>query len=88
MSNPVTIRDTSPEAELTLIRLLRAKPACKRLGDAVSASNRVAQQCKNAIRRRHPEISEEEIKLRFIEINYGSEIANEVRTYLSNRDER
>ena len=82
MSNPATIRDTSPEAELALIRLLRAKPAFEHLRDAVSASNRVAEQCKNAIRRSNPEISEDEVKLRFIELNYGSEIADEVREYL------
>ena len=88
MSNPAISRDASPEAELVLIHLLRAKPAFERLGDAVLASNRVAEQCKNAIRRRHPEFSEDEIKLRFIEINYGSEIADKVQTYLNNQDER
>jgi len=56
-----------------------------RLNDAVAASNRVAQQCKNAIRRSHPQISEDEINLRFIEINYGEKIASEVRTYLSKK---
>lgn len=56
-----------------------------RLCDAVSASNRVAEQCKNAIRRRHPRISEDEIKLRFIELNYGPEIAASVRSYISSK---
>ncbi len=56
-----------------------------RLGDAVSASNRVAEQCKNAIRRIHPQITEDEVKLRFIELNYGQEIAADVRAYLSNK---
>ncbi len=55
-----------------------------RVYSAVCASNRVAEQCKNAIRRSQPQISEDEIKLRFIELNYGQEIANEVRAYLSN----
>lgn len=77
--------DTTQEAESVLIRMLRAKPAPARLSDAVAASNRVAQQCKEAIRRRHPELSDQEIGLRFIEINYGRELASKVRTYLSNR---
>jgi hypothetical protein len=85
MSKPIMIRDTSPEAESVLIGILRDKPACMRLRDAVSASNLVAEQCKNAIRRRHPQISEDEVKLRFIELNYGREIANEVRAYLSRK---
>lgn len=65
-----------------LIQLFRAKPAPRRLAEAFSASNRVAEQCKNAIRQRHPEFSEDEIDLRFIELNYGQKIAGEVRAYL------
>lgn len=82
---PNTARDSSPEAELVLIQLLRDRPAAMRLNDAVTASNRVAQQCKNAIRRSHPQSSEDEINLRFIEINYGKAIANAVRSYLSKK---
>jgi len=83
MPTPNFIRDTLPEAESVLIGLLQDRPAALRLRDAVTASNRVAQQCKDAIRRNHPEISEDEIKLRFIELNYGQEIADEVRAYLN-----
>jgi len=79
------LHDTAKEAESVLIRMLRAKPAPTRLSDAVAASNRVAQQCKEALRRSHPELSEQEINLRFIEINYGREIAGEVRAYLGNK---
>ncbi len=85
MSTPANIRDTSPEAESVLIQLLRERPAPMRLADAVSASNRVAEQCKNAIRRWNPQISENEVKLRFIELNYGQEIADDVRAYLGDK---
>jgi len=85
MPIPPAIRDTTPEAESILIRLIQDKPATVRLGDAVAASNRVAQQCKSAIRRSHPGLSEEEIKLRFIALNYGQEIADDVRAYLGNK---
>jgi hypothetical protein len=83
MPTPNTIKDTLPEAESVLIGLLRDRPAPLRLRDAVAASNRVARQCKDAIRRNHPKFSEDEIKLRFIELNYGQEIADEVRAYLN-----
>jgi hypothetical protein len=83
MPTPNIIQDTLPEAESVLIGLLRVRPAHLRLSDAVTASNRVAQQCKNAIRRNHPKISEDDLKLRFIELNYGQEIADEVRAYLN-----
>jgi hypothetical protein len=85
MPTPSAIHDTSPEAESILIRLIQEKPAAARLRDAVAASNRVAQQCKEAIQRNHPDCSEEEIKLRFIAINYGQEIADKVRVYLGNK---
>lgn len=81
MSTPENTLDTTPEAESVLIELLRARPPACRLEDAVSASNRVAEQCKDAIRRMNPRISEDEVKLRFIELNYGAEIAERVRHY-------
>ncbi len=89
MSRRSEIHDTSPEAERVLIDLIRNKPAHVRLGDAIDSSNRVAEQCKNAIRRNHPEISENEVRLRFIELNYGNEMARELRVWLAGKvDER
>ncbi|MEM7785331.1 MAG: hypothetical protein AAF623_18435 [Planctomycetota bacterium] len=82
MPSPPVNHDTSPEAESILIRLIQEKPAAARLGDAVAASNRVARQCKEAIRRSHPDCCEEDIKLRFIALNYGQELAEKVRAYL------
>ena len=89
MSTRASIIDTSPEADLVLIELIRNKPAHNRLRNAIDSSNRVAEQCKEAIRRRHPEISDNDVKLRFVELNYGNEIANELRAWLSRiADER
>ena len=85
MPTPSIIRDTSPEAEAVLIRLIREKPNHLRLQDAVAASNRVAEQCKTAIRRSNPELSEHEVKLRFIAINYGQELADKVRAYVGEK---
>ena len=87
MPTQKSTHDTTPEAESILIQLLRAKPPSERLADAVLASNRVAEQCKNAIRRMNPEISDDEVKLRFIALNYGSELADRVRDYLSANNE-
>lgn len=86
MSSRNPLCDTSPEAEEVLIRLIRAKPPEERLRSAFEASNRVARQCKDAIRRSRPELSNEEVKLKFIELNYGPELAAEVRDFLANRD--
>lgn len=75
--------DTRPEAEAVLLQLIRDQQPAIRLAKAISASNRVAQQCKDAIRRAHPEISEDEVKLLFIELNYGKELADDVRNFLA-----
>ena len=85
MPEPNFIIDTAPEAEAVLIRLLRAKPPARRLEEAVAASNRVAEQCKQAIRRMNPKLSEAEVRLRFIEINYGKDLAENVKTYLAGK---
>lgn len=77
------MNDTSPQAESVLIQLIRSKSPPDRLRDALLASNRVALQCKNAIRRRHPEFSEEEVSLMFIEVNYGPDLAKNVRDWLA-----
>lgn len=39
----------------------------------------------NAIRRRHPELSDDEIRLKFIELTYGTELAHDVRRHLKER---
>ena len=85
MSKPAAILDTTPEAEAVLIQLLRDKPPIRRVEEAISASNRVAEQCKNAIRRMNSGISEDEVSLRFIELNYGADLANNVRAYLADK---
>ncbi len=38
-----------------------------------------------AIRRRHPDFSDEEVRLRFIELTYGSELAESVKQDLKER---
>lgn len=85
MSEHNLILDTTPEAEAVLIQLIRAKPPARRLEEAVLASNRVAEQCKEAIRRKNPELSEHEVKLQFIELNYGQDLAESVKAYLADQ---
>ena len=77
------IVDTSSEAEAVLVQLIRKQDPAKRLADAVSASNRVALQCKDAIIRANPEFSTQQVNLRFIELNYGQELADSVRNFLA-----
>ena len=49
--------DTRSEADVVLTQLIQNQDPSKRLAGAVAASNRVAQQCKDAILRMNPELS-------------------------------
>ncbi len=75
--------DTSSDAEVVQLRLIRdLSPAC-RLEKAMALSCEVMRLCKAAIRRRHPEFSEEQVGLKFIELHYGPDLANRVAAWRS-----
>ena len=78
--------DTRSEANSVLTQLIQNQDPSERLVGAVSASNRVAQQCKDAIRRANPGISAQEVHLQFIELNYGRELADNVRNFLAENE--
>ena len=73
--------DTLPEADAVLKQLIMLQKPTERLAQAIAASNRVAQQCKDAILRSNPGMCSQEVRLRFIELNYGQELANAVREF-------
>lgn len=83
MKNQLNISDTAPEAEAILLDLIRKQSPSERVQQAMSASRRVAEQCKRAIARSNPHFTEEDINLKFIEINYGKKLADEVREWLA-----
>ncbi len=77
--------DTSPEAERVQIELIRKAPPAKRFGLARSLSQSLIQASRQTIRRLHPELSQEELDLLFVELHYGKDLANNVRAYLKRR---
>ena len=77
-SQPYTT-DTSSDADAFQIELLRKQTPEQRVQKALALSSEVARQCKAAIRRRHPDYDENEVSLKFIELNYGRQLADEVR---------
>ncbi|MFL5625587.1 MAG: hypothetical protein ACJ788_08325 [Ktedonobacteraceae bacterium] len=77
--------DTSPEAERVQIELLRKASPAKRFGLARSLSQSLIQASRQTIKRLHPELSQEELDLLFIEFNYGKDLANRVRADLERR---
>lgn len=62
----------------------------------MSPTERVNKMCKlsanlrsmamNAIRRRHPEYDQQELRMKFIELTYGKELADSVRDQLRERE--
>jgi hypothetical protein len=82
---PLPPDDTAPDADAVLIECLRKLTPweCFRQGRAMS---RLAKQSAiDVIRHRMPEASDEEIRLQYLELAYGSAIAADVRRWLQER---
>ncbi len=71
--------DTSSEAYTVQLELLRQMSPMDRLRKTFSLSRRIKQMSMDAIRRRHPDYDDNEIRLRFIELTYGRELADGLR---------
>jgi hypothetical protein len=56
-----------------------------RLQMALSLSQQARDLAFRAIRKTLPDASEEEVRLRFVELNYGIELATELRRFLAAR---
>jgi hypothetical protein len=80
--------DTDPEAERVQLELLRRATPARRSAMALSLTQTVLELSRGGLRRAMPGASEEEIRLRFVELNYGGALAGEVRRYLAARRER
>ena len=74
--------DTSPEMERVQIELIRKASSAKLFGLVRSMSQTMMQASKENIRRLHPDANKEELTLIFVELYYGKELANLVRTQM------
>ncbi len=81
MTIPADVSDTSDEALAVQLECLRRMSPHERLRRACAWSGQIRRMAFDAIRRRHPEYSEDEVRLRFIELTYGKELADEVRNW-------
>lgn len=77
--------DTDIETAAAHVTLLRAATGDRRLALALSLSRSVMALTRDAIARRDPEASDEEVGLRFVATCYGEALATEVRTALAAR---
>ena len=79
MDSTVYTTDTSSEALTVQLECLRRMSPNERLERSCAMSNQVKRMAFAAIRRRHPDFSEEEVRLKFIELTYGQSLAEDVR---------
>lgn len=70
--------DTTPDAEQVQLRLLREKSPSERAGMALRHSAEIIRLAKRAIQRVNPQFTESQVSRRFIELQYGEELANAV----------
>ena len=77
--------DTSPEMERVQIELIRKASPAKLFGLVRSMSQTMMQASRENIRKLHPDASKEELTLILVELYYGKEVANLVRTQMKRR---
>lgn len=82
MSSP---SDTHPDAERVQIELLRQATGLQRFGIARTLTATTRHLAWRAIKRAHPEATDEEIDLMFLALHYGQDLADRVRNYLATR---
>lgn len=77
--------DTNPEMERVQIELIRKASPAKIFGLVRSMSQTMMQASRENIRKLHPDASKEELSLILVELYYGKEVANLVRTQMKRR---
>ena len=73
--------DTSPEAKQVQLELIRRMSPSDRLQKTLDLSCELIRMSKAAIRRRYPEFTEDDVRIKFIELNYGNELAEKVKAW-------
>ena len=81
MAIPSDIPDTSDEALAVQLECLRRMTPQERLRRSCAWSGQLRRMAFAAIRRRHPDYSEDNVRLKFIELTYGQTLADEVRNW-------
>ena len=71
--------DTSPEVERVQIELLRKMSPAKKFSLVRSMTRTMIQASRANIQTLHPDADENELRLLFIELYYGKELADRVR---------
>jgi hypothetical protein len=79
------LADTDPEAERVLLGLVRRASPSRRLRLALSLSRTAMSLARDGLTRSLPGATPEEVGLRFVALNYGPRLAEDVRADLATR---
>ena len=74
--------DTTPHAEKVQIELIRNSSVAARISTVRSLSHTTMYLSRRAIQRANPFLSEREVDLAFVELNYGKDFAERLRLYM------
>ena len=74
--------DTSLDAELVLIEMIRKAPVSKRFAFVQAWTASMLEAGSQYVRQLHPQASDEEVRLLFIEQQYGKDLADDLRRAL------
>lgn len=77
--------DTHIQAEQFQVALLRQKSTAAKFSQIRSLSKSTIQLSKRAIFRANKGMSEQELNLLFINLHYGPDLANRVKTYMNQK---
>lgn len=78
-------RDTDLKTEEILISLIRKANASVKFAQVRSLSQTTFNLSRRAIRRKNPDLNEQQINILFIRYQYGQDLANRFAKYLSRK---
>ena len=78
-------RDTSPDVERSHILMLRHAGPLQRSAIASSITNWCIESARAGLRRARPHLSQRELNILYVEINYGRHLAQQLREFLDNK---
>ncbi len=76
------LSDTHPDAERVQIELIRKKTVSERFALVRSLTAFTIDLSRRAIARANPDLSPDELRIKYIELVYGKELSQRVRDYL------
>jgi hypothetical protein len=77
--------DFSPKKKYLFVEVMRQLTVAQRIWVSRQMTAWEVSRSREEIARENPQSSEEEVKMRWVELNYGQELAAELREYLKLR---